>query len=538
MTLNLRRHLFSRTAIIGGGAILFVLLVLILVPFLIEGPLRSHMEKQINRSLTGYSVNLQELDFHLIGFSITLKDLVLRQNAHPNPPVVSFPLLYAQVHWRALLSGRLVAEFYLEKPHIIINLKQLRAEAKSKVPIKERGWQEAALAIYPLKINQLKIKDGDLVYNDEDPDRPLHLDQIKLEAENIRNIKSPERSYPSPFNFQARVFENGRAIMKGNADFLAEPHFAVDVDLEVHKITLNYFRPVLSRYNMYIGEGVFSASGKMEYAPEIQIARLRNLEADNLELDYIHYAETEQKERERVKKAAEVTQEVSNKPGLLLRVDNLQLKGQLGMVNKATNPSYRVFCNSMNLHLTNFSNHFRNGEAQARLQGNFMGSGRTLATATFRPEKNGPDFDLNVKIEDTRLKSMNNLLRAYGDFDVAGGSFSLYSEISVKNDNIEGYLKPLFKDMNVYDRRQDKEKDIFSKIYEGLIGGIANLLKNEPREEVATRADLSGKVENPETSTWQIIIKLVQNAFFKSILPGFEHEVSPDNDDSEDRQKN
>ncbi len=120
------------------------------------------------------------------------------------------------------------------------------------------------------------------------------------------------------------------------------------------------------------------------------------------------------------------------------------------------------------------------------------------------------------------------------------GSFSLYSEIQVKNDKIDGYLKPFFKDVDVYDRRQDKQKDIFRKMYEGLVGGVLGLLKNERRDAVATRADLSGQVENPETSTWQIIVNLVQNAFFKSILPGFEHEVSPNDDDSGDdsRDKN
>ena len=434
----------------------------------------------------------------------------------------------------------MVAEFDLDKPHFNLNLKQLRTEAKSKVPVEKRGWQEAALAIYPLKINRLTINDGDLVYIDEDPKRPLQLDQIDLKAENIRNVESPERTYPSPFRFEARVFDTGRAIVKGNANFLAEPHVGVDADLEVKNISLNYFKPVLSRYNVDIDKGVFSAAGKIEYARKIKIAHLRNLKADNLELYYIHLAETEQKEKERVEKVKETAQKVSNKPGLLLRIDDLRLNGRLGMVNKAKDPPYQVFLDSMNFHLANFSNQFREGAAQVRLQGNFMGSGRTLATATFRPEVHGPDFDLNIKIEGTQLRSMNDLLRAYGDFDVVGGSFSLYSEIHVKNDKIDGYLKPLFKDVDVYDRRQDEQKDIFRKMYEGLVGGILGLLKNEPREEVATRADLSGKVETPQTNTWQIIVKLVQNAFFKSILPGFEHEVSPNSEDSvkDSKEKN
>jgi len=124
------------------------------------------------------------------------------------------------------------------------------------------------------------------------------------------------------------------------------------------------------------------------------------------------------------------------------------------------------------------------------------------------------------------MHALNNLLRAYGNFDVTEGLFSVYPELSVKNGEVQGYIKPLFKDMNVYDARQDKEKSAFHKLYEGLVGGIAKLLQNKPREEVATKVEISGTVENPKTSTWQTVTNLIQNAFFKAILPGFEREVT------------
>ena len=62
--------------------------------------------------------------------------------------------------------------------------------------------------------------------------------------------------------------------------------------------------------------------------------------------------------------------------------------------------------------------------------------------------------------------------------------------------------KPLFKNLDVYDPAQDKDKGVMKKMYEGLIGGLSDLLKNSPREEVATKADVSGPVENPRASTW------------------------------------
>ena len=58
-----------------------------------------------------------------------------------------------------------------------------------------------------------------------------------------------------------------------------------------------------------------------------------------------------------------------------------------------------------------------------------MGSGSTQVQATFRPESKGPDLDLVLSIENTDMRKMNDLLRAYGNFDVVAGNFSMYSKI-------------------------------------------------------------------------------------------------------------
>jgi hypothetical protein len=89
----------------------------------------------------------------------------------------------------------------------------------------------------------------------------------------------------------------------------------------------------------------------------------------------------------------------------------------------------------------------------------------------------------------------------------------------VSQGKIDGYVKPLFRDMDVYDERQDREKNVFRKMYEGLVGGVSSLLTNRPREEVATPTSISGDIESPQTSTWKTMLRLVQNAFFKAILP-------------------
>ncbi len=177
--------------------------------------------------------------------------------------------------------------------------------------------------------------------------------------------------------------------------------------------------------------------------------------------------------------------------------------------------------------MENFSNHFEHGPATARATAKFMGSGPTRIAATFRPETNGPDFDLEVRIDDTDMRTMNDMLRAYGKFDVVSGLFSFYSELHVKNQRVDGYLKPLFRQLKAFDRRQDAEKPAFRKLYEKLVGGVSKLLENwTPRREVATKTTVQGELGGgTKVSTWEALGNLVRNAFFRAILPGFEAEV-------------
>ena len=512
--------------LLSFGVIFGLLLLLFIASFFIDEPLRRIIERNMNRQMKGYTVHLADLHFQPISLSTTVKGLTITQDAHPDPPVGNFPNVHADVQWREILAGKLVAEVSFDRPKIHINLKQLRSEAASEKKVSEKGWQQAFSEIHPFKINSFEITEGDLVYIDEDPDRPLHLGRVNLSVGNIRNIRSPDQVYPSSFYLEASVFGTGQAVVDGNANFLADPFPGINAGFELKDIPLYYFRPILARSDISLKKGEMFASGRIEYAPKVQTAHVKDLTLKGLDVEYVSDPAKTAAAKKRGKKVAKAAEEASNKPGLLLRMDDLQVTGStVGMTVKGEKP-YRVFLSDTNLHLTNLSNQFLEGTAKAELSGKFMGSGTTLASATFRPEKQGPDFDLFLKIENTQMKAMNKMLQAYGNFDVVEGLFSFFTELHVKNNAVTGYIKPLFRDMKVYDRRQDKEKGVFRKMYEMLVGGVANMLENRPREEVATKADISGPIKEPYTSTLQVIVELLTNAFFRAILPGFEREVS------------
>jgi hypothetical protein len=504
--------------------------MLVVTAFFIDEPLRRTMERQLNTRLDGYTVRIGKLDFHPIGFSLDLEELTLIQQANPDPPVARIEVLEASVQWRELLRGALVANFTIERPRFYINRQHLQKEATDEVPVGQRGWQDALQAIYPLKINELTIRDGAVTYVEaagkETLGKPIEVTAIDARASNIRNVRSPDRVYPSELVLEATVFGKGRLRIDGNADFLAVPHLGVKADLAVEHIDLAEFQPVLQRHHVSVKSGVLSGAGTIEYAPQVKQVRLDDVQLTNFVGDYIRTPRNAQAAKQAVKATAEAAVEANNAPDLVLEVKRLVVRdATVGFVNKAAKGPYRVFLADTDLDVTNLSNQERGGTSVAKLTGKFMGSGATTVTATFRPERQGPDFDLSASIENTDMRTMNELLRAHGRLDVVAGFFSFYSEINVQKRYVKGYVKPLFRNLDVYDPAQDREKGTIRKLYERVVEGVSKVLENKPRDEVATQTDISGPLQNPNTDTWQVIGNLVQNAFIKAILPGFDREI-------------
>jgi hypothetical protein len=133
----------SRATLWTTGTLLAIVVILLVASFFMDEPMRRSMERRMNQSLKGYTVQIPKLHFQLIGLSVTLKDLTVRQQAHPDPPVMLVPRLHASVHWRELLTGHLVADFLFDRPKVYVNLTQLKSEARDETPVKDKGWQQA-----------------------------------------------------------------------------------------------------------------------------------------------------------------------------------------------------------------------------------------------------------------------------------------------------------------------------------------------------------------------------------------------------------
>ena len=500
------------------GAILFALGFV--ASRVVERPLRRELERRVNASLEGYTATIGRVDLRMLGLGLDLYDVTVVQNSLPNPPVVYIPRWSTSVQWRALLSVALVADVSFTRPAFYITLAQAESEAADPIPAAEHGWQDAVTSISPLKINQLRVTDGSLYYWDTANPTPVHLREFSLRAENIRNVRTVSGKYPSPVELDATLADGARFRFDGRADLLAAPHATVRGAMSLRNLLLKSLAPALRPFDVDVDGGRLAAAGRVEHTATQTRLALDRVSLDGARIDYIQ--RTAESERQ-LDKAAKVATTSEAQPKMRLDVTQAVVRnGTFGLVNRQAEPHYRVFIAGTAVRVDHFSNQRSARRGEAELSGKLMGKGPLHLKADFAPAAKHADFRLIFRVEDAPLPDLNDYLRANAGIDVVEGRLSVYSELRVDGGRVEGYVKPLFRDMDVYDTEQDREKGPFKQLYEALVGAGTTALENRPRDEVATIAELSGPIENPNASTWDVVVGLLRNAFIKAIRPGLE----------------
>jgi hypothetical protein len=268
--------------------------------------------------------------------------------------------------------------------------------------------------------------------------------------------------------------------------------------------------------------GFLSLHGSLEATPEAKVAHLAEVLVEDLRLDYCTSDATHELEAEHAQQALELTRSVRNAPSLVLQVDTLKLtNGQLGFVNEATQPPYRLFVSGMDLELENLSNQAAIGRSRFQGRGAFMGSGAMAVSGGFLSTARTADFAVQLQLDHADLVRLNPFLLAYTKVDVAAGQLSLYTEMTVKDGRVDGYVKPLFKDLRISDPVKDRAKPFGKRVEMHVLQFLAGRLKNRTSGEVATVTTVSGSTLHPRAGEWEAIRKLIGNGLVHAILPGF-----------------
>jgi hypothetical protein len=234
----------------------------------------------------------------------------------------------------------------------------------------------------------------------------------------------------------------------------------------------------------------------------------------------------------------EETQTGGNQPWLDIinqlypfRIDRAEVhRGQVHFRAPAMSPPVDVYLADLEAVLTNLTNIENKLDplvAELSAKGTAMGSGDFSMQLSFDPESHRPSFDLAVRLVDLDVTKLNSLTQAYGDFDFKEGKFDFVTEVSAKDGFMQGYAKPLFRNVTVFNLRDLQDKDPFHAFWELLVGTVGQVLSNPQRDQFGTRLTIEGDLENPQTNLMEIIGGVLYNAFVRAYLPRLEGGVTP-----------
>lgn len=211
-----------------------------------------------------------------------------------------------------------------------------------------------------------------------------------------------------------------------------------------------------------------------------------------------------------------------------LQVNRFEINnGQLRYRDLTTKPRVDVSMTDMRVVALNLRNSYDSSSllpAKVMARANVY-EGTFEMNVNLNPWAERPTFDLNADLKNTNLVLLNDFFKAYAKIDVNKGTFGMYTEVASKQGRFTGYVKPIIKDLDVLGE-EDRDDNLFRKLWEAVMGGAGKLLENKPNDQVATKIPFEGDLNQPDTDVWTTVVNVLQNAFVRAIQPAIDNEIN------------
>lgn len=161
-----------------------------------------------------------------------------------------------------------------------------------------------------------------------------------------------------------------------------------------------------------------------------------------------------------------------------------------------------------------------------------LGDAKVESRATFDPFSDFDDFQFRLRATGIELRRLNDFASAYGKFDFNAGHGDVVIEAEAEKGQLNGYIKPLLRDVDVFNWQQDvenKNKGFFRSVWEALVGASETVLKNQRKNQFATRVELSGNVHQQDISGFEAFLQILRNGFVQAFNARYE-QPKPESD--------
>ncbi len=205
--------------------------------------------------------------------------------------------------------------------------------------------------------------------------------------------------------------------------------------------------------------------------------------------------------------------------------------GIVRYIDDTKSPRVDLFLKNMQLVATGLKNRPEETDeefpAKIQAQGDTLGEGRLNLLVEAEPLAAQPHFHLSFKLTGLNLPALNESMRAMANVEVKKGVFDLVVEMAGKDGAFQGYVKPFFTDLD-FKVNEEKRGNPLAHLWEKIVSGVAWLVKNKDRDQVATRVPFQGEFGDPQIGLWATIRNLFRHGFVRAFNPVVEGSVDPD----------
>lgn len=211
-----------------------------------------------------------------------------------------------------------------------------------------------------------------------------------------------------------------------------------------------------------------------------------------------------------------------------LKINTLEIENSTILyTEKDTETIFDVAFNELNATVKNITNSLELSDtkvASYEMNAKLQNHAPTYLKGTFDPYDKDLTFDVDFKLEELKLTSLNGFFKEYMNVDAEKGKFQLYSEVKSDSGKAEGYIKPLIIDSQFLSvSKGDSSDNLLQKVYEGAIGGASKLIQNPREQQIATKIEFTGNLDDPNIKTIKSVISLMKNTLIDALEPRIEN---------------
>ena len=211
------------------------------------------------------------------------------------------------------------------------------------------------------------------------------------------------------------------------------------------------------------------------------------------------------------------------------RINRFEIQeGRVHFQNFQKSPPVNIYIAnlaSVATNLTNTRNLAQKLPAGLKASGRSLGNGRFDLNLKMDPLEAAPTFELEASLTNVDMVQLNDFLRSYGKLDVAGGDFSLFTSVASVQGTYKGYVKVLFRNLDVFEWEKERKKNILDIFWEAIVGVLSEGFRNHPHDQLAAQIPISGSFTDVHADLWSATGSLLKNAFIRALLPTFETKV-------------